>query len=336
MQPRGGGGKWWLIIFLIIALIISVFFNFGQLASVAQGVGAKQTTLVAGDSQNKVAVVPVDGMILDSSQQQFDQLLGEIEKDSTVKSLVVEIDTPGGSASASDEMYHRLLKFKQDEKDSGHTIPVVISMRGMATSGGYYLSCAGDYIFAEPICLTGNIGVLLPRVNLSKLVGDHGIEETTLTATTTGHSFKNAGSMFKPPVPEDEAYLQGIVDGLFAQFKDAVQAGRKGKLNDTAGDIFSGKAFIAADAKDRGLIDQIDYPDKAYAYAAQQAGVSNASVVLFTPRVSIFDWLGSSWQLGPVKSASSQGTVSVNGINVDARSLQDLISARPLMLWRGN
>jgi protease-4 len=334
--PKHGVAKTLLFLFLLGALAVSVIINFAQIAgTLGAGMTVKETTIVAGDPQSKIDVVPIDDdMILDQTAANFDQMLTAVEKDSAVKALVVEINTPGGSASASDEMYHRLLLFKQTTKDAGRTIPVVIAMRGMATSGGYYISCAGDYLFAEPGCLTGNIGVILPRVNISKLVADHGIEETTLVATTTGHSFKNAGSMLSPPNPQDEAYLQGIVDGLFAQFKLAVQTGRAGKLHDTAGDIFSGKAFIAQDAKDRGLIDQIDYPEKAYDYAAQAAGVTNKTVVRLSPRVSILDMFGGDrFALSPSRA---MGNSTINGLTVDAQTLRDLITCRPMMIWRGN
>ena len=183
------------------------------------------------------------GSLTTTARRRSTLVLKDVEKDSAVRALVVEIDTPGGSATASDEMYHRLDRFKNDKH-----VPVVIAMRGMATSGGYYVSSAGDYIFAEPGCLTGNIGVLFPRFNLSKLANEYGVYESTLTATTPGHSYKNAGSMFQPANPLDEQYLQGLVDGTFAQFKSVVETGRKGKLSDKEGDIFSGKAFIAADA----------------------------------------------------------------------------------------
>jgi protease IV len=310
-----------------------VLFNFAQLGS-ALGVGnVKETVIIPGDSQTKFAVVPIDGLIAGESADSLDKVLTYVEKDSTVKALVLDIDTPGGDAASSDEMYHRVLQFKQAEKDAGRNVPVIVAMRGMATSGGYYISCAGDYLIAEPICLTGNIGVLLPAFNLSKLVSDHGIEETTLVATTTGHSFKNAGSMFKPVNSEDEAYLQGIVDGLFAQFKNAVQTGRGTKLNDAQGDIFSGKAFIAQDAKTRGLIDQIDYPEKAYDYAAKIAGVTSKEVVQYTPRVSLLDMFDSKSTLPAGKAV---GSLSGTGVTIDSKSLLDLVCARPLMLWRAN
>ena len=262
--PPRRGGRWVLILVLLLALIGSVVVNLVLIGVMAVGAAAEvRQTVISGEGSDKVAVVGIDQLIDDESAQAFETVLKEVEKDSAVKALVVEIDTPGGSATSSDEMYHRLEQFR----NSKH-VPVVIAMRGMATSGGYYVSVAGDYLYAEPGCLTGNIGVLFPRFNVSQMIGKWGVSETTLTATTAGHSYKNAGSMFQPPNPEDEKYLQGLVDGVFAQFKAVVQAGRKGKLADTEGDVFSGKAFTADEALARGLIDKIGYPNEAYEYAA--------------------------------------------------------------------
>jgi protease IV len=215
MPPPRRGGRWILLTMLIIALAVSVLINMVQLGVALVGAAAEvRQTVISGEGSDKIAVVPIDGIIDDNSTQTFETLLKEVEKDSAVRALVVEIDTPGGSATASDEMYHRLDEFKKNKN-----VPVVIAMRGMATSGGYYVSSAGDYIFAEPGCLTGNIGVLFPRFNLSKMVNKWGVYESTLTATTPGHSYKNAGSMFEPENPQDEVYLQGLVDGTFSQFK---------------------------------------------------------------------------------------------------------------------
>jgi protease IV len=330
--PRRGGGRWVFVTLLIIALGVSVLINLVQLGAALVGAAADvRQTVISGEGSDKIAVVPVSGLIDDDAQETFDTLIANVEKDSAVRALVVEVDTPGGSASASDEMYHRLLQFKNDKH-----VPVVIAMRGMATSGGYYLSAAGDYIIAEPGCLTGNIGVLLPRFNLSKLTDRWGVYESTLTATTPGHSFKNAGSMFKPPDPEDEQYLQGLVDGTFAQFKSVVQTGRTGKLKDAAEDIFSGKAFIAADALTRGLIDQIGYPDAAYDYAAHLAGISSKSVVKYTPNPSLFRMLTASSTVPPAEAKYSNGSISFDGLTIDGQTAAALLSARPLMLWRGN
>src|SRR5262249_34857106 len=154
--------------------------------------------------------------------------------------------------------------------------------------------------------------------------------------TTNGHSYKNAGSMFQPSNPEDEAYIQGLVDSTFAQFKNVVQTGRKGKLADKAGDVFSGKAFIAKDAQDRGLIDQIDYPDKAYDYAATTAGLTSKSVVRYAPAPTLMQLLEAKSNLPAGQAKGSGEIVSIDGHSVDVHALERLFTARPLLLWRGN
>jgi protease-4 len=330
--PPHRGRRWVLIVLLLLALAGSVVVNLVLFGVMVVGAAAEvRQTVISGEGPDKVAVVGIDQLIDDESAESFETVLKEVEKDSAVKALVVEIDTPGGSATSSDEMYHRLDRFK----NSKH-VPVVIAMRGMATSGGYYVSVAGDYLFAEPGCLTGNIGVLFPRFNVSQMIGKWGVSESTLTATTAGHSYKNAGSMFQPPNPEDEKYLQGLVDGVFAQFKAVVVAGRKGKLSDKEGDIFSGKAFIADDALARGLIDKIGYPEEAYDYAAHLAGLTSRSVVRYAPNVNLLQMLTAQSNLGGGQTKGALNAVTIDGVSMDRRTAEDLLSARPLLLWRGN
>jgi len=330
--PPRRGGRWVLILVLLLALVGSVVVNLVLFGVIVVGAAAEvRQTVISGEGSDKVAVVGIDQLIDDESAQAFETVLKEVEKDSAVKALVVEIDTPGGSATSSDEMYHRLDRFKNTKH-----VPVVIAMRGMATSGGYYVSVAGDYLFAEPGCLTGNIGVLFPRFNVSQMIGKWGISETTLTATTSGHSYKNAGSMFQPPNPEDEKYLQGLVDGVFAQFKAVVVAGRKGKLADTQGDVFSGKAFMADEALARGLIDKIGYPNEAYDYAAHLAGLTTRSIVRYAPNPNLLQLLTAQSNLPTAQTKASANAMTIDGVSVDARTAQELLCARPLLLWRGN
>jgi len=330
--PPRRSGAWILVVLLLIAMVVSGVVNlvlFGM--TMAGAAGEVKQAVISGQGPEKIAVVPVEGLIDDDSAQGLDRALKDVEKDSSVKALVVQINTPGGSATASQEIYYRLNRFKSDQH-----MPVVVAMRGMATSGGYYVACAGDYIFAEPGCMTGNIGVLFPRFNVSKLVDKYGVAETTLTATVAGHSYKNAGSMFQPENPLDEKYLQGLVDGTFAQFKEAVETGRKGKLVEKYGDIFSGKAFMASDAVDRGLIDQIGYPDKAYDYAASLAKISNPLIVEFAPRPTLLQLLAARSNLQRDEKGTSSAMLSINGFSVDAKSAESLLTARPMLLWRGN
>jgi protease IV len=288
---------------------------------------AKQTSLVDGDPAQRIAVVPLDGMIMDAEAQKFDRLLTSVEKDANVKAIVVQIDSPGGSVTASDEMFHRLQKFKQNKPN----IPVVVSMGGLAASGGYYVACGADYLIAAPTTLTGNIGVLMPRYNVSKLMDKYGVEETTIVSS--GATFKNAGSMFKPENAEDTKYIQDLADKAFAQFKDVVARGRNGKLKKPLEEIANGKIYLAADALALGLVDQVGYPQDAYEHAATKASLTKPSVVKFQEQPTLIDLLTSRSTTAD-RNAAAQG-VTVNGINVDAKGISELMTPRLMYLWRG-
>jgi protease IV len=197
-------------------------------------------------------------------------------------------------------------------------------MRARATSGGYYAACAGDHVFAEPTTLTGNIGVLLPRYNFSKLMEKYGVEEKTVVST--GSTYKNVGSPFSP---EDETkagpYLQTLADNAMSQFKKVVEEGRGSRLIGKKEDLYSGKVFVATEALKAGLIDQIGYPRDAYQHAAKVANLSKPNVVRYQePTPSLLGLLssrsvsdGGSMGTSPAGASSDQPvTLEVNGTKV--------------------
>jgi protease-4 len=287
--------------------------------------GLEQNVLVKGDVKQTVAVLRLSGIIDDAITNQFHRLLSRVEQDENVKALVVEIDTPGGGVTSSDEIYHLLDAYRVE-----HKIPVVVAMGGMATSGGYYVSCAADYIIAERTTITGNIGVLLSRYNLSQLADKWGIEDSTLHST--GSDFKSAGSMFKAETPEERAYWQTLIDDAYVTFKDVVTTGRGQKLKAPMSEVANGKAYTAAQAVSMGLVDELGYPDDAYMKAASMASLSNMHVVRFEPSVSFLSLLGAQSNL----HREGKG-VQINGINVNVgpQLLHELSTPRLLYLWRG-
>ena len=270
---------------LIICLIVSLVVNFAFLAG-SEGGRTQQATLSSGDPKQTVAIVPLEGVIDDREAQRFDRLMGRAEADKHVKAIVIRIDTPGGSVTASDDIYQRIRIFKS-KKDG---IPVVISMGGMATSGGYYAACAGDHLFAEQTTLTGNIGVLLPSFNFSKLMEKYGVADQTIVST--GAVYKNAGSMFAPQTEKDRAYLQAIADSAFARFKSVVQTGRGANLKGDISTIADGRVYVAHEALSAGLVDELGYLDDALKYAAMKAGLSSPTVVKYQDAPSFLDLIG--------------------------------------------
>lgn len=289
----------------------------------AGGTSARQNTIVEGEATERVAVIPVNGVIMTEAAQQFERFMRMAEADQNVKGIVLEIDSPGGTVTASDEIHHRIMGFKK--KRPG--VPVVATMGSLAASGGYYIACAADYVFAQPTTMTGNIGVLFPRYNVSRLADKWGIEETTLEST--GANFKNAGSMFQPENPEDVKYFQEIIDKSFVQFKNVVQNGRGNKLTKPLDEIANGKIYLGPDALALGLVDQIGYLEDAYGHAAQ--GLKKPQVVRYANPPSLLEALSTKSNIGAVTASAR------NGVNVqlDWQKLQELTTPRMLYLWRG-
>ena len=336
MPPPRRGGGFARGIFITLATTIfgiSLVLNLYLLAAsgiMAGASSARSSDLLDGDPNQKIAILPIKGVIMDEASARLDRYLKQVDADKNVKAVVLEVDSPGGSVTASDEMYHRIQRFKAEHPNT----PVVVAQEGLAASGGYYVSCAGDYLFAQPSTLTGNIGVLLPQYNVSELFDKWGIKETTITSS--GTPFKNAGSMFQPEAPEHRAYLQDIADKAFAMFKDVVAKGRQGKLKKPLAEIANGKIYVAADAQALGLVDEVGYLQDAYQYAAKKASLSKPTVVRYHDPPSIFEAFASGKSNVGGASASAGGqSVTVNGVNINAGDLRELLTPRLMYLWRG-
>jgi protease-4 len=222
-------------------------------------------------------------------------------------------------------VYHRILQYK---KKTGNK--VVVSMGAMATSGGYYISCAADEIIAQRTTLTGNIGVLMERFNLSKLAEKWGVQETTLHST--GSDFKTVGSMFREETPQETAYLLGLVDDFYTTFKNVVKEGRGSKLKAPMETIANGKVYTATEAEKMGLVDRMGYASDAYASAASLAGLSKPHVVRYESTASFMSLFGATSNLPGASTA-----VNINGVNVnvDGKMLDHLATPRAMYLWKG-
>lgn len=337
MQPMGGGfGRYQQqpakrsfagAIFTTLATTIlglSVMLNIYLLAYagiMSGGGGVRSSDLRAGDATQKVVVIPVRGVIMDRQASQLMKLLKQAQEDENVRAVVLDVDTPGGSVTASDQMYRAVEEFKQSKK-----VPVVIAQGGLATSGGYYLSAAGDYVFAQPTTLTGNIGVIASSLNFAGLMEKYGVRDATITSS--GSKFKDSGSAYRQERPEDREYLQGLIDGMYKQFTGVVAAGRKGKLKVGVEVYASGKAFSADEALKMGLVDEIGYLDDAYSHAAKLAGLSDANVVELKPTPTFADILSGA----DVKLRGEAG--SGISVNVDPALLHELQTPQFLYLWK--
>jgi protease-4 len=328
--PRRGGFLRSIFTFFLVSLLgISIAMNIFLLAGSVFSGGStlRQSEVVHGDSTQKIAVIPVVGLIDDDQRQRLDTFLRTAEEDKHVKAIVLKIDSPGGPVGPADEMYHRIQQFRT--KKPGTLI--VVSQAGVAASGGYYVSCAADYIFAQPSTITGSIGVYMPNYNVSKLMDKWGIEDSTIVAS--GATYKTAGSMFRPASAADAPYLQALIDRTFDQFKEVVRTGRS-YTNDELNKVANGKIFTADDAVMLKLIDKIGYEDDACTYAATKLGLSSPTIVRYQAPAGLFELFSSKSNLG-TRAATSNANITINGVQVDAKGLADLMTPRPMYLWHG-
>ncbi len=254
-------------------------------------------------SDNKIAIISVEGTILDGSgfvKRQIDKA----RKDKSVKAIVLRVNSPGGTITGSDYIYHHLRQLVKERK-----IPIVVSMGGIAASGGYYVSMAvgdtPDTIFAEPTTWTGSIGVVIPHYNLSKLLTNWGIEQDSIAS----HRLKTMGSFAKPMTKEERQIFQTLVDDSFTRFKDIIKDGRpKFKEDSQALDkLATGQIFNAVQAEKDGLIDKIGFVEDAIARAIELAKVDadDVTVVKYKREASLASLLrGGSARAGQIDLAA--------------------------------
>ncbi|HOR02959.1 MAG TPA: signal peptide peptidase SppA [Candidatus Syntrophosphaera sp.] len=237
-------------------------------------------------SGNRIAVVNLSGNIAATdgyraesmiSANKVDRILDDIEDDNSIKAVVLRVNSPGGSALESELIYQRLKALK---------IPVVVSMGGMAASGGYYIACGGDYIYADPHTITGSIGVIMVLPEPVELGNKLGIDSQTLSYG----KFAEVGSIFEPYSDELLASLKRESKRCYAEFRQRVMDSRK-ITPDGIDAVSEGRVFIAADALENGLIDAIGSLDDAVKKAASLANISKYSVSKYPQRISVWKFL---------------------------------------------
>jgi protease-4 len=228
--------------------------------------------VVDGETAGKIALIhlhgflstePAQGMLRSqpSAVQEMVNDLKLAEADDEVGAVVVAIDSPGGTATASDVLYHELTDFK---KRTGK--PVVVSMFDVAASGGYYAALPADWIVAHPTTVTGSVGVVFMRPKLNGLMDKVGVG---VEVSKSGRD-KDMGSPFRPTTEEEKALFQGIIDDMAARFYSLVQAHRH-LTPANLETVKTARVFTARQALSIGLVDQIGYVQDAFAKARSLA-----------------------------------------------------------------
>lgn len=254
--------------------------------------GGAEEKFVQGEklAKDKIAIISIDGVIIDGDgfvKRQIDK----IREDQNVKAVVVRVDSPGGSVSGSDFIYHHLKKLREDRG-----LPMVVSMGGMAASGGYYVSMAvgdqEDAIFAEPTCSTGSIGVIIPHYDLSGLLERFDIQDDSIAT----HERKQMLSYTRRMSDEHREIIQSHIDDMFVRFKSVIQEGRPAFKQDPSAldKLATGEIFTAEKALKHGLIDRIGFREEAIERAMELARLDpeKTRVVRYKRPATLLDGLG--------------------------------------------
>lgn len=227
-----------------------------------------------------IVMLPIEGLLeTGESESTFliettgsrtvSQLLHQAARDPRIKALVVYIDSPGGSAAASQEIFRSILRFKER---TGR--PVIAAMGDVAASGGFYVACAADKIYALPSTLTGSIGVVWQSVNVERLLANLGIKPETLKAGR----FKDIGSFFRSMTPQERELMQQMLNDVHNQFIADVAKGRNLPLEKVRA-IADGRILTGKQAKALGLIDELGSLDDAIRNARQQVNLPETAPV---------------------------------------------------------
>ncbi len=235
----------------------------------------------ASKADDKIAVLYMEGEITDDSGdgivgKEMIKTLKKIGKDEDVKALVLRVNSPGGSANASEQIWHAIQNIK------AKNIPVVVSMGNYAASGGYYISCGADYIYAEPITLTGSIGIFGTVPNVSKLREKVGLDVDGLS--TNKHSDLDNNMVLKGMNPEERALMQSMVENGYDLFTRRCAEGRH-VSQDYIKSIGEGRVWLGSKGKEIGIVDALGNIDDAIAKAVELAGVENYQLAYY-PEVS--------------------------------------------------
>lgn len=231
----------------------------------------------SSSAKSKVAVLYLEGDITDEEGSgivgtKVIKTLKKIRKDQDVKALVLRVNSPGGSANASEQIWHAIRNIKAD------STPVVVSMGDYAASGGYYISCGADYIFAEPTTITGSIGIFGTIPSVAKLRTKVGLDVDGLG--TNKHSLLEGNMVMNGMSAEERALMQRMIERGYDLFTSRCAEGRHVEQSYIKS-IGEGRVWLGSKGKEIGLVDELGNIDSAIAKAVELAGLESYQTVYY-------------------------------------------------------
>ena len=239
------------------------------------------------NAKDKVAVLYAEGQIFDSGKEgivdtEVIKTVKKIHKDDAIKAVVLRVNSPGGSADASEQIWHAVKTLQEKG------LPVVVSMGDYAASGGYYISCGADYIYAEPTTLTGSIGIFGTVPNASKLMDKIGLDIDGVS--TNKHSALTINAIYKGMNKQEFALMQSMVERGYDLFTKRCADGR-GVSQEEIKKVGEGRVWLGKDALEIGLVDELGNINNAIAKAAELANLGEYAIVDYPEKTDPFEEL---------------------------------------------
>ena len=275
---------------VIIIIVVVVF----MLLLLAAGIGAVVFMAHKGPhGGGDIGLIRIEGVITSgrgsasflgesgAGAERIIDMLEEFRKNDSLKSLVLRINSPGGSAAGSQEIYQEIMRLRSEGKK------VTVSMGDVAASGGYYIASAANRIYADPASLTGSIGVIMEAADIHELLNRFGVE---LSAIKSG-KHKDMGSSSRPMTSEERKIFQGLINDVFDQFVTDVSKGRKLSKKEVLR-LADGRVYTGRQALKLKLIDRTGSLEDALKAAAKDAGIKGEfDVVEFEKELGLLDML---------------------------------------------
>lgn len=236
---------------------------------------------LSGTGEKKVLLIPVKGIISDKAEDDMlrsrpgmvQEIVAQLDKakdDPNIRAVLFKINSPGGSVTASDILYNEINQFKKDTD-----VKVLASMMNVAASGGYYIALPADHIMAHPTTITGSVGVIFIRPDITGLMDKIGV---SVAVDTSGEN-KDMGSPFRKSSETEQQIFEDLIDSLGRQFIRRIETHRQLSAQEIES-VATARIFLAEDALEKGLIDEIGYLPEAIDKAKQMAGIDEDSRVV--------------------------------------------------------
>jgi protease-4 len=278
-------------LFVLVLLAGSVLLNFLLVLTIGakSGHGGSSTVekveefdqeLVDGSetASEKIAVVELSGPIMSNvaglvGETMIDDVVYKLRQaaaDDKVKAVILRIDSPGGEVNASDVLYHETAKVRAKK-------PVIVYMDSVAASGGYYTAMGGSWVMASELTITGSVGVIMQTINYKDLLGKVGVKSLTFKSG----KMKDLLNPSRDITPEEQAFVQALIDETYSKFVGIVAKERKQDVNLLRNGLADGRILTGKQALEAGFVDQLGYFEEAVAQARERGKAEKAMVIRY-------------------------------------------------------